>query len=62
MTELAITGEAPLQCWQSGLPMMLEKKPGEYQVNKLQAILLMEVDFNFFNGLIFAKCLMHWAE
>ena len=62
MTELAITGEAPLQHWQSGLSVMLEKKLGKYQVNKLWAILLMEADFNFFNGLMFSKRLMHWAE
>ena len=62
MTKLAITGEAPLQCWQSSLSMMLKKKPGEYQVNKLWAIPLMEADFNFFNGLMSVKCLMHWAE
>ena len=62
MTKLAITSKAPLQHWQSSLSVMLKKKPGEYQVDKLQAILLMEADFNFFNGLMFAKHLMHQAE
>ena len=55
MTELAITSEVPLQCWQSGLSVMLEKQKGIFSVDKLHAILLMEADFNFFNGLMFAK-------
>jgi hypothetical protein len=47
MTELAITGGTPFERWQSGLSVMLEKKKGVIQVDKLRAILLMEADFNF---------------
>ena len=48
MTELAVTGGAPLARWESGLSVMLEKMKGVIQVDKLRAILLMEADFNFF--------------
>jgi hypothetical protein len=41
---------------------MLEKTKGVIQVDKLRAILLMEADFNFYNGLMFAKRMMDRAE
>jgi hypothetical protein len=41
---------------------MLEKEAGVIKVDKLWAILLMEADFNFFNGLMFAKRMMDCAE
>ena len=41
---------------------MIEKKPGVITVDKLQAILLMEADFNFGNELTFGKQAMHNAE
>ena len=41
---------------------MIEKKPGVITVDKLQAILLMEADFNFGNKLIFGKQAMHNAK
>ena len=41
---------------------MIEKKPGVIIVDKLQAILLMEADFNFGNELIFGKQAVHNAE
>ena len=41
---------------------MLEKQKGVFQVDKLRAILLMEADFNFINGLMYAKHMMEWAE
>jgi hypothetical protein len=62
MTELAVTGGTPFERWQSGLSVMLEKKKGVIQVDKLRAILLMEADFNFYNGLMFAKRMMERAE
>jgi hypothetical protein len=62
MTELAVTGGTPLERWQSGLSVMLEKTQGVIQVDKLRAILLMEADFNFYNGLMFAKRMMDRAE
>jgi hypothetical protein len=41
---------------------MLEKLAGVFKVEKLCAILLMEADFNFFNGLMFAGRMMRQAE
>jgi hypothetical protein len=41
---------------------MLEKTAGVIRVEKLRAILLMEADFNFFNGLMFAGRMMRQAE
>jgi hypothetical protein len=41
---------------------MLEKEWDVIQVDKLRAILFMEVDFNFANKLIFSHHMMHKAE
>jgi hypothetical protein len=41
---------------------MLEKTKGVIQVDKLRAILLLEADFNFYNGLMFAKRMMDRAK
>jgi len=41
--------------WQSGLMAMLKKVLGQIWVDGLQAILLMEADFNFYNKLIFGS-------
>jgi hypothetical protein len=62
MTELAVTGGAPFARWQSGLLVVLEKQRGMYRVDKLRAILLMEADFNFYNGLMFAKRMIARTE
>ena len=43
----------PPKRWGSGLQLMLEKIAGIALINKLQAILLMEVDYNFNNKFIF---------
>ena len=51
-----------LSCWQKGLSCMLEKVMGVIVVDKLRAILLMEADFNTFNGIIFTKCMIDQAE
>jgi hypothetical protein len=63
MMELTVKGGTPFERWQSGLSVMLEKKKkGVIQVDKLRAILLMEADFNFYNGLMFAKRMMERAK
>jgi hypothetical protein len=41
---------------------MLKKTKGVIQVDKLRAILLMEADFNFYNGLMFAKRMVDRAK
>jgi hypothetical protein len=62
MTELAVTGASPFAQSEMGLSCMLEKTAGVIKVEKLRAILLMEADFNFFNGLMFAGRMMQRAE
>jgi hypothetical protein len=62
MTELAVTRASPFARWEMGLSCMLETTPGVIKVEKLRAILLMEADFNFFNRLMYAGRMMHWAE
>ena len=61
-TEITITtGFSPRQ-WQQGLSVMLEKVQGCQQPEKLQAILLMEADFNFANKLFFGYRMMQQAK
>ena len=60
--ELAFATGTPLERWVIGLSVMLEKKPGVIDVDKLRAILLMEADFNFANHLFFGKRLRASAE
>ena len=60
--ELAFLTGTPLERWSVGLSVMLEKKPGVIEVDKLRAILLMEADFNFANQLYFGKRLTASAE
>jgi hypothetical protein len=62
MTELAVTGASPFARWEMGLSCMLEKTAGVIKMEKLQAILLMEADFNFFNELMFAGHMIHQAK
>jgi hypothetical protein len=62
MTELVVTGASPFARSEMGLSCMLEKTAGVIVVEKLRAILLMEADFNFFNGLMFAGRMMHQAK
>ncbi len=44
--------------WGIGLTVLLEKIMGNVFVHKLQAICLLEADFNWWNKLIFAKRMM----
>jgi len=39
----------PLKCWTKGLNVMLEKIPGNCNLDKLQIIVLVEADFNYNN-------------
>jgi hypothetical protein len=49
---VAATGTPPSR-WGTGLQVLLKKVPGVALVDKLQVILLMEGDFNFFNRWFF---------
>ena len=44
--------------WQQGLIILLEKVPGVWLVDKLRAILLLEVDYNSLNKLVVASRMM----
>ena len=50
---------APPSRWKNGLQVLLEKVPGVALVDKLQAILLMEGDFNFYNKWIFGHVVVN---
>ena len=50
---LIVHGGCLLDRWGHGLKVMLEKVAGVALVNKLRAILLMEVDFSYMNKWIF---------
>ena len=54
------SGISPLR-WQQGLDIMLQKQQGNFQVEKLRAILLFESDFNQ-NNKRFGRQLMYIAE
>ena len=54
------TGISPRR-WQQGIDVMLEKKKGNYRVDKLRAILLYEADFNQNNKKI-GRDMMYLAE
>jgi hypothetical protein len=47
--------------WGKGLTVLLEKILGNVFVHKLRAISLLEVDFNWWNKMIFAKQMMKQA-
>ena len=54
------TGLAPTR-WKSGINVMIEKKKGDFRVNKLRTILLFEADFNQNNKLL-GRDMMYNAE
>lgn len=60
-TEIIFRTGYPLKRWQSGLQIILEKKPGVILVTKLRAILLMEADFNFGNKLLVGSRMIQGA-
>ena len=52
------TGLAPTR-WKSGVNVMLEKKKGDFRVNRLRTILLFEADFNQNNKLLVKEMMSH---
>ena len=48
--------------WGRGLTVLLEKICGNNYVHKLRAICLFEADFNWWNKLVFARRMMHFAS
>ena len=54
------TGYSPTR-WHQGINIMLLKRPGKFQVDKLCTILLYEPDFNHVNKFL-GRAIMHHAE
>ena len=52
----------PLDQWQNGVSIMLEKTAGNILVFKLRAILLLEVDFNALNKIVFNNRILPTLE
>jgi hypothetical protein len=58
---LAATTGVPLARWGNGLTVLLEKVFGNIYIDKMQAICLLEADYNWLNKHVFAKCMMDRA-
>ena len=55
---LAATRGEPLTRWCEGVNVLLEKIPGNTNIDKLRAICLLEADFNWWLKIIFARRMM----
>ena len=53
LVNLAILSGQPLSQWRKGVSVMLEKSAGNFNAQKLRAILLLEADFNAMHKIIF---------
>ncbi len=60
LTLAASTG-IPLACWGNGLTVLFEKVFGNIYINKMQAICLLEANYNWLNKFVFAKQMMDKA-
>jgi len=61
ITQLVFLHSHPLQQWQARLQVILQKSAGSILINKLQANLLMEANFNFGNKLFIGYQMMQAA-
>ena len=62
MCNLTYAKGCTLNRWKKGLTVMLEKEPGNIDVERLRAILLLEADFNFLNKLYFGSRMIDRAH
>jgi hypothetical protein len=62
LLNIAATHGRPFTRWQNIVSVMIEKKPGNYQLNKLRTIHLFEADSNWLLGMIFGRRMVHSAE
>ena len=62
MVNLAVKNGSPLERWKRGVSVMLESSPGNYTVEKLRALLLLEADFNGLHKINFNGRLMPSLE
>jgi hypothetical protein len=52
---LTASTSVPLSRWGNGLMVLLKKVFGNIYIDKMQAICLLETDFNWFNKFVFTK-------
>ena len=62
LVNLAVKNRTPLERWTRGVSIMLEKSPGNFRVDKLRAILLLEAVCNGSHKFNFNSRLMPWLE
>ena len=62
LIETSYNAGLPLKCWKFALAYLLEKIKGVIRVNKLRAILLLEVDFNEANKTFFGYRMVNSLE
>jgi hypothetical protein len=58
---MATSTGVPLACWGNGLTVLLEKVFWNIYIDKMRAICLLEVDYNWLNKFVFAKQMMDKA-
>ncbi len=58
---LAATARIQLAWWGNRLIVLLEKVFGKIYIDKIRAICLLEVDYNWLNKYVFSKCMMDRA-
>jgi hypothetical protein len=62
LLNIAASHGSPFERWKHIVSVMIEKKAGNYQLNKLRTIHLFEADYNWLLGLIFGRRMIHGAE
>ena len=62
LANLAILNKSPLDRWLNGVSIILLKKEADLSVSKLQAILLLEADYNTMNKISFNTYLILLLE
>jgi hypothetical protein len=62
LLNIAAQHGSPMERWKRIVSVMIEKKAGNYQLNKLRTIHLFEADYNWLLGMIFGRRMVHGAE
>jgi hypothetical protein len=62
LLNVAASHGRPMERWKQIVSVMIEKKAGNYQLNKLRTIHLFEADHNWLLGMIFGRRMVHGAE
>jgi len=59
---VALTANIVYPRWQQINTIMIEKSPGNFNINKLRALHIFESDLNAIFGILWGRCLMYKAE